>query len=123
MNKTISWFEIPALDLERARAFYEQILGVALQVGIMDGTSLAVFPHDREQVTGGCVVQGSSYKPSREGVAIYLNAGDSLDSVLNRVPVAGGEIALPKTALPPGMGFYAHVIDTEGNRVGLHAVA
>jgi predicted enzyme related to lactoylglutathione lyase len=35
---------------------------------------------------------------------------------------AGGEIALPKTALPPGLGFFAHIIDSEGNRVGLHAL-
>ena len=49
------------------------------------------------------------------------NAGESLDSVLNRVAAAGGEIATPKTALLPGMGAFAHIIDTEGNRVGLHA--
>lgn len=25
-----------------------------------------------------------------------------------------------KTALPPGMGFFSHIEDTEGNVVGLH---
>ena len=28
---------------------------------------------------------------------------------------------VPRTALPPGMGFYAKIRDTEGNVVGLHA--
>ena len=31
-------------------------------------------------------------------------------------------IVVQKTALPPGMGFFAHVRDTEGNVVGLHAL-
>ena len=35
---------------------------------------------------------------------------------------AGGKVALPKTALPEGLGFFAHIIDSEGNRVGLHAL-
>ena len=52
---------------------------------------------------------------------LYVNAGEELDPVLNRVVNAGGSITLPRTALPPGMGFYAHIIDSEGNRVGLHA--
>jgi uncharacterized protein len=29
----------------------------------------------------------------------------------------------PKTALPPGMGFFAHIEDCEGNIVGLHGLA
>ena len=62
-------------------------------------------------------------KPSAEGVRIYLDVGDALDPVLNRVPAAGGSISKPRTALPPGMGSYAHIIDSEGNCVGLHAAA
>jgi predicted enzyme related to lactoylglutathione lyase len=28
---------------------------------------------------------------------------------------------VPKTALPDGMGFYAQIRDSEGNRVGLYS--
>lgn len=123
MNKPINWFEIPALNLTRAKAFYEQLFGVTLRQENMGPTSLAAFPYDRSQSTGGCLIQGEGYRPSRDGSVLYLNAGDSLDAVLSRVTSSGGEIALPKTDLPPGMGCYAHIIDTEGNRVGLHATA
>jgi predicted enzyme related to lactoylglutathione lyase len=34
-----------------------------------------------------------------------------------------GSVALPRTARPPGMGFFAHITDLDGNRVGLHALA
>lgn len=47
----------------------------------------------------------------------------SLDAVLTRVEPAGDRVIAPKTALPPGMGFIAHLRDTEGNEVGLHALA
>jgi predicted enzyme related to lactoylglutathione lyase len=123
MDKLISWFEIPALDLNRARAFYEQILGIALREEQFGPNRLAVFPYNRELHTGGCVIKGDGYNPSQDGAVLYLNAGDSLDSVLARVAPAGGRIATPKTALPPGMGAFAHIVDTEGNRVGLHGAS
>ena len=123
MNKTISWFEIPATDLNRATAFYEQILATTLNRGDMGPQSLAVFPYDREHATGGTLIVGPGFNPSTEGTIIYLNANPSLDAVLARIAAAGGKVALPRTELPPGMGAFAHIVDTEGNRVGLHADA
>ena len=41
--------------------------------------------------------------------------------MLARVVAEGGKIVEPKTALPPGMGHYAHFMDSEGNRIGLHS--
>lgn len=38
-----------------------------------------------------------------------------------KVPAAGGKVVTPKTALPEGMGYFAHFVDSEGNRVGLHS--
>jgi hypothetical protein len=122
MSNAITWFEIPALDLERAATFYETILGGKLAREKMGPFRMAVFPHAQAGV-GGCVIAADGYQPSATGSVVYLNAGPSLEAVLARVAKAGGEIALPKTALPDGMGCYAHVIDSEGNRVGLHAAA
>jgi uncharacterized protein len=123
MNKPISWFEIPALDLNRASAFYEQILAVTLNRGDMGPASLAVFPYDRDHATGGCLMSSPGLKPSTDGAIVYLNAGDSLDTVLARIAPAGGSVLLPRTELPPGMGAYVHIRDTEGNRVGIYATA
>ena len=123
MNKLITWFEIPALDLGRARAFYENIFGLELREESAGPNRLAVFPYDRANMTGGCLMAGPAYKPGRDGVVVYLNAGTSLDAVLERVAGAGGAVALGKTALPPGMGYFAHIVDTEGNRVGVHGEA
>jgi hypothetical protein len=89
----------------------------------MGPQSLAVFPYDRDHATGGTLIIGPGFNPSTEGTIIYLNANPSLDAVLARIEPAGGSIALPRTELPPGMGAFAHFLDTEGNRVGLHADA
>jgi hypothetical protein len=83
---------------------------------------MAVFPYNRETSTGGCVLHGPGYKPAPTGAVVYLNAENNLDAVLDRVTAAGGSIAKPRTELPPGMGAYAHILDTEGNRVGLHGI-
>jgi uncharacterized protein len=123
MKRIISWFEIPAIDLNRATAFYEQILATTLNRSDMGPTSLAVFPYDRDHATGGTLITGPGFKPSTEGAVVYLNANPSLDAVLARVAPAGGKIVLPRTELPPGMGAFAHFVDTEGNRVGIHADA
>jgi hypothetical protein len=123
MDKVISWFEIPALDLGRARAFYETLFGVSL-IEHIDGPQLmAVFPYNRETSTGGCVLHGPGHRPTPDGTIVYLNAANNLDAILSRVAAAGGSIALPRTELPPGMGAYAHITDTEGNRVGLHGLS
>jgi predicted enzyme related to lactoylglutathione lyase len=48
MINPISWFEIPALHLDRASAFYEEILAVPLNRSDIGPSSLAVFPYDRD---------------------------------------------------------------------------
>ena len=118
----ISWFEIPAADLERAQRFYESTLGVPLKREQIGDEQLAVFPYERPGA-GGCLHHASRpVQPSRDGTRVYLDAGASLDAALNRALAAGGRIATPKVALPPGMGFFAHIEDSEGNVVGLHAL-
>ncbi|MDQ2962790.1 MAG: VOC family protein [Pseudomonadota bacterium] len=120
-DDALTWFEIPATDLGRATRFYETVLGRSLTTETIATSTLAVFPYEKPGV-GGCVIAGNGLVPSSSGTVIYLNAAPKLDDALSRVAEAGGRVVLPKTALPDGMGFFAHVIDTEGNRIGLHAL-
>lgn len=115
------WFEIPAARLDRAVAFYEKVFATKLQRDRFGPAEMAVFPHDAAAVSG-CIMAGEGYKPSGDGCVVYLSSPTDLDEPLGRVKDAGGRVALPKTALPPGLGFFAHFIDSEGNRVGLHSL-
>jgi predicted enzyme related to lactoylglutathione lyase len=119
----IDWFEIPVRNLDRAQKFYETVLATTLRREAMGPqTTLAVFG-SMDASVGGCLLAGADTpEPSVHGTLVYLNAAPSLDAVLARIDAAGGRISTPKVQLPDGMGVFAHIVDTEGNRVGLHAM-
>jgi len=117
----VVWFEIPAGDLARATRFCETILATSLKAETFGTHELSVFAHD-DDAASGCLMKGPGFEPSKSGVVAYLNADPSLDAVLARVERAGGKIAVPRTDLPGDMGSFAHIIDSEGNRVRLHAL-
>src|SRR5688572_23794784 len=107
MTNAINWFEIPVKNFDKAKSFYEAILGAELQVMEAMGMKSAFFPADFEAGgTGGCIIQGEGYEPSAKGSLIYLNGGDDLSVPLSKVEQAGGKVILPKTAIGPH-GFMA----------------
>ena len=121
MTNALNWFEIPASDIERATKFYNTILNVELiPVEMGDGYTMGMFP--AEDGVSGAVIQGEGYTPSAEGSLIYLNGGEDLNNVLNRVEGAGGQVVGPKMDIGEN-GFAAFFIDSEGNKVGLHSMA
>ena len=122
-RSAIDWFEIPVTDMDRAQAFYQTLLGVTIRRESIAPNELGVFA-SAESGVGGCLIQGpTAPQPAVGGTLVYLNAGPSLDATLARLESAGGRLATPKVQLPGDMGCFAHITDTEGNRVGLHALA
>ncbi len=125
MNNAISWFEIPATDLQRAQTFYESIFDVSLIPMDMPNIKMRMFPiDDPMNGIGGAVVDGGGFhKPSAtDGTLVYLNGNPDVQIVLDKVIAAGGTIMVPKTEISPEYGFMAVIMDTEGNRIGLHSV-
>tara|TARA_R110002050_G_scaffold1348_1_gene9914 strand:- start:1718 stop:2212 length:495 start_codon:yes stop_codon:yes gene_type:complete len=120
MKTHISIFEIPATDISRAVNFYQAILGVNIEKMEMPGMEMGIFPYEEQMVTG-VIVKGEGNKPSADGVTIYLNAGDNLQTILNKVEKNGGKILVPKTAHADESGYFALFLDTEGNRLGLNS--
>lgn len=121
INNSPNWFEIPVSDFERARKFYSVIYDFDMPSAVMGENQLGFFPVQPKH-SGGAIIQGKDCKPSQEGSLIYLNSGEDLNKMRNRVEEAGGKIALAKSAISPDHGFYALFIDTEGNKVALHSM-
>lgn len=121
MRNAVNWFEIPALQFDRAVRFYNAILEQPLRTEHFMGMPHGIFSADEEAVAGAVVLM-PHYQPSEQGSVIYLNVGNGLDAVLSRVAEAGGEILMLKTDIGP-QGFIAQIRDTEGNKVGLHQPA
>lgn len=119
----VVWFEIPARDFDRTVEFYQTVLEIKLDVQEMPGwPRMATFPHDMTAGVGGCIVDATpNHQPTAGGVTIYLSAGDDLAGPLSRVEAAGGKAVLPKTLINDEIGYMAHFLDPEGNRLALHS--
>jgi len=115
----ISWFEIPALNFERAVNFYNYIYQITMETNFMNGYSMAFFPGESE--ISGAIIFGEGSVPSDKGLLIYLNGGNDLDLVLNRIEPAGGRVLMPKQIINETAGYFALFIDSEGNKMALHS--
>ena len=124
MKNAISWFEIGTNNLERATKFYETIFNIKLNPLDLPNIKMRMFPLEDMMGVGGALVDsGGFHKPSStDGPLIYLNGNPDLQLVLDKVEAAGGKIMVPKTEISPEYGFMAVIIDSEGNRIGLHSV-
>lgn len=120
MNSYISMFEIPATDISRAVNFYQIILDIKIEKMDVEGMKMGILPYENQTVTG-VIIQVDGYKPSADGVTIYLNGGDNLQVILDKVEKNGGKIIAPKTAHADGSGFFAIFIDSEGNKMALNS--
>lgn len=120
MKSYVSIFEIPATDISRAVDFYQTILDIKIEKMDMPGMQMGILPYEGQMVTG-VIVKADGYKPSANGVTVYLNGGDNLQLILDKVEKNGGKMLVPKTPHADGIGFWAYFFDSEGNKIGLHS--
>ena len=122
-TNALNWFEIPVTDTARAKKFYETILDVSMETVDMMGMEMVMFPYDEDPngKVSGALVKSEYHKPSADGTLIYLNANPNIQDVEDRIAAAGGNVIMPRTLISEMVGYMAFFIDTEGNRIGLHA--
>jgi predicted enzyme related to lactoylglutathione lyase len=87
----------------------------------MGESLMGFFPVEPGHI-GGAIIKTEGHEPSKNGPLIYLNGGDDLNEVSNRITSAGGTVLQEKTAISEEHGYYALFLDTEGNRVALHSM-
>ncbi len=116
----INWFEIPALDLDRAYRFYTAVLNNHVRKGSFGQQDLVLFdvPFATGEAVGGSIVVRDDLKPTTEGGILYLNAFGKLSEAVNKVEDAGGKIIYASIDLGK-FGYAAIIIDSEGNKIGL----
>lgn len=123
-TNALNWFEIPVTETSRAKKFYETIFDIQMDTQEMMGMEMTSFPFNMEQPSGkvsGALVKSNMHTPSLEGGVIYLNANPSIQTVIDKIEVAGGKVIMPRTLINEQIGYMAFFTDTEGNRLGLHA--
>jgi uncharacterized protein len=117
-------FEIPADDMERARKFYS-LFGWDLQDYPMpDGSKyIGVRTVPVDEAThmpkeAGAINGGMMQRSEKVKAPVFAINVSSVDDYVSKVEAAGGKVVMPKTEMG-GMGYYAYVMDTESNVIGL----
>src|SRR5690349_12147313 len=100
MNETtnsLNWFEIPVIDMERAKHFYQVAFGIHMHEEDIMKMKMAYFPvSPGSGRASGALVKSEFHKPSKEGSIIYLNANPDMTDVLERIQAEGGKLIMPK---------------------------
>ncbi len=110
------WIEIPALDLSRAASFYRQVFGHDQTEVLDDGSRRITIIEGNPTVSLNAT---DGFVPGTAGPLPYFTVGEDLDNAITRVEAAGGQVIEPKT--PRGeFGYFALVLDSEGNHLYLH---
>ena len=120
----INWFEIPVINFERAKKFYETIFDYQMPENQMGPARMGFLLYDFQNGgRGGAIVHNPEfYTPSKNGTLVYLNCDPDLSVVLGKVKAAEGKILQEKTSIGQNLGYWAVIEDTEGNRVALHSM-
>ncbi|MAU27424.1 MAG: glyoxalase [Muricauda sp.] len=122
-HNMVGWFEIPVVDMDRAKKFYEEVFQIEIQVQDFSGTLMGWFPwaEGKPGCSGSLILQPEWYIPNRkEGVLIYFSSED-VENELSRVVAAGGRILKPKTKISDEIGYMGLFHDSEDNRIALHS--
>ncbi|MEK9952400.1 MAG: VOC family protein [Curvibacter sp.] len=126
MNNPVGWFEIYVDHMARAQAFYQGLLNVTLtRLESPDGSSaieMWAFPmQDGSYGASGTLARMPGMSAGGNSTLVYFSCADCAVEAARAVP-HGGRLEQGKTSLGP-YGYMALVIDTEGNRIGLHSMS
>jgi uncharacterized protein len=111
---SIIWFEIPADDVGRAKAFYSKLFGWKID-------PFPAMPEYQHIDTGGPDASPDGGLMTRRHPAQPITNYVSVASVAKSsvtVEKLGGKVCVPKSAVPK-MGYFAVCQDTEGNTFAL----
>jgi uncharacterized protein len=124
-SNPVGWFEIYVQDVNRAKAFYQSVLGLTLEkLEDPSGSSeMWAFSMAQEPRPGasGALVKMKDMPSGGNSVMVYFSCADCATEA-GRVAKAGGKLVQPKMSIGP-YGFIALAADTEGNMFGLHSMA
>jgi len=120
VSNQIVWVDIPVIDLDRAIVFYSAVLGAEVTRESGPGFVFGLLPHADAGV-GGCLYRaGPDNGPAERGPLVYLNASGRLRSAVQAAQEHGGTLLQPVHSIGEH-GWRAVLLDSEGNRVALHA--
>lgn len=113
---TITHFDIPAEDVERAKEFYADMFDWKFEKVPTSPEYYFITTKDENGETG--VGGGLSKREKTEDSIINFIDVPSIDEYIAKVEKLGGKVVTPKQAVPD-FGYLAVCLDTENNKFGL----
>ena len=125
MNPVVH-FELPAKDKKRMKDFYTSVFGwQAHELGEDMGGYITVATTETDEKTGRPnspgAINGGLYQPDPTKGAMYPSiviAVDDVNEHIKKITGAGGKL-LDGPYEIPGVGMYAGIEDTEGNKISI----
>lgn len=108
---TLTHFEIPSNNIEKTKEFYSKLFNWEFTFIEEMNYMMFTIPAGKEAVpTGGGILQ----KQDENHPIINYITVENIDSDGERIVELGGEIIVPKSPVP-GMGWFIHFSDLDGN--------
>ena len=132
-HANIVWFEIPVKNLDRAIAFYSNLLGITITRHKLYQTEYGIFDKKNTGISGSLKVDESKVG---KGVTLFFFV-NVLSDAMDTAITCGGKVILNKTLLKQvdeqgktvlahnmidnQVGYYAEMLDSEGNQIALYS--
>jgi predicted enzyme related to lactoylglutathione lyase len=117
----VGWFEIYVQEMDRAKQFYETVLGITLSKLDAGDLEMQAFPGGPAlNGSTGALVHMTGVPSGGNSVMVYFSCADCATEG-SRVGDAGGRIMRDKFSIGQ-YGFVVLAFDTEGNMFGLHSM-
>ena len=114
MNNRVVHFEIPCDNPEKTMDFFKGVFGWSFQqFGTEDYWSVVTGDPNAPGINGGLMKKRDPNQPVANSIE-----GENLDQYMVKVEQAGGQIVVPKMAVPT-MGWLAYFKDPDGNIHGM----
>lgn len=115
MTNQLTHFAIYIDDIERAKKFYDKVFDWGFNsYGPTDFLQIKSSKSEKANLIGA--LQSRQYSPVAEKTIGFecTIAVESIEHTIDKVSQSGGQILLPRTAIPY-VGWIAKCLDTEGN--------
>lgn len=137
-HTSVEWIQIPSKNLKRAASFYKAVFDADFFFEELNNIPHAVFKMGKsgKKLLNGALIEVDSKESLGMGCVLFFNATGDFETIMNLIKLNGGKITknktlitnkesensytIPNTYIDNKPGYYAHFIDSEGNKMGLY---
>lgn len=106
-SNRVTWFQLPADEVDRAWAFYNKVFGWSQEAGYENVTQFGA-------INGEIAPRSEELQHPRIVIRV-----DNINQMIEKIKDAGGKIIVERTEIPDIGMVYASFTDTEGNVVNI----